>query len=409
MQEELSVDRPMAPEPLRNRNPRSIAIVWAYLQSYHLARLSAFYQAARRRDFEVLALEGGPGGASRDSHVLEICQPTPFSREVLGSGGEHLDSPQVARRLVAWMERVRPAVIFLPGYGNRAARTALRACRRLGTGAVIMFETQERDLPRTWWREWIKRWLLRRADVVFCGGESHAAYAVKLGVPLERVIDGYDVVDNAFWSGFAEEGRRSSEPGDGRVVLAAGRFIAKKNFVGLIRAFAAFHQTAAGRGHRLVLIGDGPERAAIVREAERLDVTSVLAMPGYLSSKEIARWMGRAECFVVPSSHEEQWGLVVNEAMAAGLPSIVSDICGCVPDLIKDGTTGLLFDPRSLGSLVSQLSRLAGSGDLRSNLSNNCRQHISRYSLEYFSSQALRAAEIAISRVNTRPLKSGGR
>lgn len=321
----------------------------------------------------------------------------PFPREVLGVGGDHLDSPAVARNLVTWMEQAGADVVFLPGYGNRAARAALRSCRRIGAAAVVMFETQERDLPRVWWREWIKKRLLRRADSVFCGGKSHAAYAVQLGVPAERIFDGYDVVDNSFWSAFADDSRRTRAPTDGRVVLAAGRFVAKKNFIGLVRSFAAFHRSAAGSGHRLVLIGDGPERQAIFQEAERLGLLPALEMPGYLSSKEIARWMGRAEFFVMPSSHEEQWGLVVNEAMAAGVPVVVSKVCGCVPDLIDEGITGLLFDPRESDGLARQLERLAASEKLRIDLSRAARDRIARYSLEYFASQALKAADLAVS------------
>ena len=65
----------------------------------------------------------------------------------------------------------------------------------------------------------------------------------------------------------------------------------------------------------------------------------------------------------VHASASEQWGLVVNEAMAAGLPVIVSERCGCAPDLVREGVNGLTFDPCDVAELAGLMERVAAMAD----------------------------------------------
>ena len=112
------------------------------------------------------------------------------------------------------------------------------------------------------------------------------------------------------------------------VVLAAGRFVSYKNFMGLLQAFAALGRPEA----RLVILGDGDERPALEAEAKRLGLGDRVAMPGYVPDPW--RHFDQARCFVLPST-SEPFGLVLVEAMARGLDVVATDCHG--PREILDG------------------------------------------------------------------------
>ena len=385
---------PAGIEPHFSKMKRAV-ILWDYYQHYHIARLRALRAAGLAQGWEIFGLAAGASGAARDSHVA-ISTAAADSPVVLDGVAGGVNSPSTAARFAEWLEVHRPDAVILPGYANRVARTGLRWCRRNRKGAVLMFETQERDLRRSWYKELVKRFLVAQADAVFGGGKSHLAYARKLGMPAERCFDGYDVVDNEFWRVTAGASRAGAANEHEPYFFAVGRFIEKKNFPGLIRAFAAFRRLPGHEAWRLVIAGEGPERPRIEAEIAAAGLGNAVVLPGYLDAESSARWYGRAAAFIMPSSHEEQWGLVVNEAMAAGTPVIVSDICGCVPDLIEDDETGLLFSPVRLETLVAAMGRLADDSELCARVSTAASLRISRYSLELFAQQALGACSVAI-------------
>ena len=383
---------------------RYLACIWDYYQHYHLARLRALHFGGTERGWRVVGLAAGASKAERDAHraVRNFQSMAPV---VLDAENGSTDLPATARRFACWLEEQQPDAVMLPGYASCLSRTGLRWCRRNRKGAVLMFETQERDLRRSWYKELVKRFLVRQADAVFGGGKTHIAYARKLGMPADRCFDGYDAVDNEFLRERAEVARNDPANGHEPYFFAVGRFIEKKNFPGLIRAFAAFRQLPGHGQWRLVIGGDGPERWRIEAEIGAAGLGDPVVLPGYLDAEASARWYGRAAAFVMPSSHEEQWGLVVNEAMAAGTPAIVSDICGCVPDLVDDGKTGLLFSPSHPVTLVAALSRLADSVELRTQLASSAAERIARFSPERFATQGLLAADRACTHAEHRRLR----
>lgn len=382
---------------------RQLVLLWDYYQQYHLARLNTLGALGHREGWTVLPLAAGRHGARADCHEIAAAdaQRVPL---YLGGEDDDLHSARVARRLLQELDRVSPDAVMFPGYGFRVSRAALRWCRRNRRGAVMMFESQEKDSPRSWLRELAKRLVVRQADCAFCGGRAHAAYAAMLGVPADRIFLKYSAVDNDFWRTRAEAGRAVATTGGPHRFLAVGRFVPKKNFSGLLEAFGRFKQQDQDPdGWRLVLIGDGPEGGRIRSAIDRWNIREFVDLPGYLDAGEIAHRMGQADVFVLPSLQGEQWGLVVNEAMAAGLPAIVSESCGCVEDLIEDGVTGLRFDPSSLEQLLRAMQKLAGNEALRAALARGGRTRIAAYSVGEFAGQALAACARSVEIARSRP------
>ncbi len=169
-------------------------------------------------------------------------------------------------------------------------------------------------------------WLTRFAARTVCVSDGLLAYVRdQWGADVARTLRIYNPAVLLPTKTVAEMPARTA---DAPLFLACGRLTPSKNFMGLVRAFAA----GAPAGARLRILGDGDERRALVNEARRLGVADRVELPGY--SEEVAAEMAGATCFVL-SSTNESFGLVLVEALACGLPVIATDCDG--PREILDG------------------------------------------------------------------------
>ena len=219
------------------------------------------------------------------------------------------------------------------------------------------------------WREWLKRRIVRLFAAALVGGAPQAAYARELGMPEEAIFQGYDAVDNVYFAEQAARVRDMAEVERARLdlpvrfFLAASRFVAKKNLFRLLDAYAAYRQRAGAGAWHLVLLGDGALRAQIESRIVRLDLIGRVMLPGFKQYEELPAWYGLARAFVHAST-TEQWGLVVNEAMASGLPVLVSERCGC-PRPGRGRHQRLHLDPYDVEALAGLMQRVAAMTDER--------------------------------------------
>jgi glycosyltransferase involved in cell wall biosynthesis len=166
------------------------------------------------------------------------------------------------------------------------------------------------------------------------------------------------------------EGPRTS----GRLLTAVGRLVPQKGFDLLLEAFAriAPHRP----GWLLMIWGDGPERAALEARRDRLGLTDRVLMPGV--SRTPGSWIETADIFVL-SSRYEGWGIVLLEAMAAGLP-VVSFDCQWGPhEMISDEVDGLMVPREDVPALATALDRMMGDPALRQRLGTAARQSSKRF------------------------------
>jgi glycosyltransferase involved in cell wall biosynthesis len=196
--------------------------------------------------------------------------------------------------------------------------------------------------------------------------------------------------------------RARAEHGDGYEprFLCVSRFIPKKNLLGLLDAFDLYLQQ--GGSWSLELVGSGPlegqlrERVRMLREPRRVSFRPFLQLP-QLTQAYVA-----AGAFIL-ASHTDQWGLVVNEAMAAGLPVLVSHACGCAVDLVDHGVTGYTFSPDDPSALAAAMHQTeTQSTAARQAMVAAGRQRLQAFSPERFAVGLADAVEHA----RTRPRRS---
>jgi glycosyltransferase involved in cell wall biosynthesis len=317
--------------------------------------------------------------------------PHRFLRNVAGRPSVNhfsgCDTPEVA-------ELIRGGgfgAFIVSGWYLKSYWQAVRACRRAGVPVLVRGDSQLRT-PRSWfkrlWKEVSHRWLLRHFDGFMVVGERNREYLRHYGVPAARMFDSPHFVDNAWFAARAAQARpsRAVQRADwgaaaGTVVaLFVGKFIAKKRPGDLLLALRRLAEIGAQRDVLGVFVGSGELEGALQAEANRLGVAARFV--GFKNQTELPRCYVSADVLVLPSDGGETWGLVVNEAMACGLPAIVSDAVGCAPDLIEAGQTGFTFpvgDGEALADRVRRFTALHACGH---DFGPALRAKMSRYSLE---------------------------
>ena len=331
---------------------KRLAILFDNFGPYHIARM-----LGASAHLDVVAVEATPGGTEYawDKPVV----PAPLHYLPLAGTGT---LREIVTELDAKLAPLGVDAIALPGWSSRAVFAALRWARRRNVPAILMSETNGWDFARKPLAEWVKRRIVAHYSAALVTSDSQARYLADLGIADAAIFRGYNAVDNAYFARTAAAAGMPeglSEALRGRYFLTSNRFIAKKNLTRLLDAYAVFRR---GRSDDpadwpLVLLGDGELRAALEAQRQALGLEAHVLMPGFRQIDELPRFYGTAGAFVHAST-TEQWGLVVNEAMASGLPVAISNRCGCAEVLVEDGVTGLLFDPLDVTAMTGALERL---------------------------------------------------
>jgi glycosyltransferase involved in cell wall biosynthesis len=288
---------------------------------------------------------------------------------------------------------IGPDVVAINGYSAKDAQSLLGWCRLYRRPAILMFDSKFDDAPRTWWKERIKRLIVSQFSAALCAGTLHQAYLELLGMASEQIFWGYDVVDNEYFGKSVEQVRANRSafrhlPGlrsEAPFFLASSRFIRRKNLQGLLLAYERYRRQSRVDQvipWRLVVLGDGEERENLAQLIADKEIEGI-TLAGFRQIEDLPAYYGLAGAFIHPAL-QEQWGLVVNEAMASGLPVLVSERCGCVPDLVRQGENGFTFDPDDTVALANLMSRFSsGEVDLMA-MGETARRHIRQWGPDRF-------------------------
>ena len=379
----------------------AVAVVFHHIGPYHHARLNA---AADR-----LSVTGIEWSAKGYDAWGAAATPARYHKvSLFPEATDHYPgNAELRRAFWSALEQTNPDVVAVNGWNNFGSLIAANCCLRRGIPMVVMSESSRQDEPRTWWKEAIKRRIVGLYSAALVGGQRHVEYLAELGMPRERVFTGYDVVDNDYFGGAPRkssevpefEGQTDNARLPENYFLASARFIEKKNLSTLIQAYAEYRRIEVGRSQTkvpwdLVVLGDGPLRETLNSQLSTLNLNEHVHLPGFKPYDELPVYYALANAFVHAST-TEQWGLVVNEAIASGLPVIVSNRCGCVPELINGN--GFTFDPTNEHELTARLLEMASlSDEERKHLGDNSYRIAANFAPERFGEGLERAASVAM-------------
>ena len=379
---------------VRSNSQCEVAVIWIDWYAYHVARFRGLLRHPELTG-KVAGLElvGGVGVHAGLKFRESIPESMPVQTLLPASNWSEAGKWQLARALWNRLDKLNPSLVLVPGYYTIPALTAAIWARVKGRKSVLMTESTAQDHARVWWREALKASLIKSLfNWAVAGGKPHRRYLEQLGFPVSRIAGFYDVVDNVFFDECCRQTRTSHRPADlglpSDYFLYIGRVAAEKNIHGLLSAYVDYRKS--GGSWSLVVVGDGPQLNEIRALASTTPYARDIHFPGLKASSELPSYYAFASAFVLPSTREP-WGLVVNEAMAAGLPVIVSDRCGCAEDLVVHSENGFTFDPSQANSLSESLVRFGRlTPDARKRMGRRSVEIISRFSPDAWAAEIVR-------------------
>lgn len=275
------------------------------------------------------------------------------------------------------------AVIFMIGWGSLTAWLGFLACKLSRTPFFLFgdssFPPEERGLAQKL-RARMLRTIFRMASGFMTSGKLNADYYAHYGADRNRFFPMPFAIDNDRFAAAAQltpieraELRERHGIAPEEVAIGfSGKLVERKDPRTLVDAFARMRH---GERARLVFIGDGPMRAEIEKAAP------TARFLGFVNQTDLPHAYAICDVLVLPSRFEPR-GLVVNEAMAVGLPVIASDRVGAVGDLVQDGENGFVFPAGDAATLAAQLDRIVEDGALRARMAARSKELIADWSFE---------------------------
>ena len=327
----------------------------------------------------------------------------PYKRIVLSNGPSQYESPaqllSLVRSLLKSLAVTNPDVLVVNGYQQPLALAALFWSRLRRIPVVLLSESKEDDMPRKWLTETIKYLLVGQYRAALVGGQKHKDYLIKLGMAQDSIFLGHNVIGN---DDYAPENIAGLDcPNETRkpYFLAVNRFITKKSIPTILLAYAEYRRQCsdASAVWDLVLCGDGELRSQLEAQITQLGLTQSVHLTGFLQPNELLQYFAHAKCFIHAST-QEQWGLVVNEAMASGLPVLVSRCCGCYDELVLEGKNGFGFEACNVSELAGLMVNMSSEKVDLSEMRQVSLSHISRFGPSFFADGLRQAVSYVLPR-----------
>ena len=307
-----------------------------------------------------------------------------------GAGFLGYSTPQIAGIL----ERERYDAFVVSGWHALTYWQAMQACWRQGTPVLVRGDSQltVQGAARRWTKDAVYPLFMRRFASCMAVGTRSREYFEHYGARRIDLVPHF--VDNERFAARADASRaaaaqlrsRYAIPADATVALFAGKFVDVKRPMDAMRAMAH-----CGENVHLLMVGDGVLRAVCERESRAAGIAHRVHFAGFMNQSEMPTAYAAADVLVLPS-RQETWGLVVNEAMACGLPAIVSHAVGCAPDLILDGRTGHTFPSGDVQALGRRLDALARQPERLVAVKAAARCHIAAWSVAAASTSFIDAS-----------------
>lgn len=323
-----------------------------------------------------------------------------FSYEVLPSWRRRFGRHNwlLNRGVVGALVRSAPDVILCGGYNYVASWQSLRWAKRKRVPFVLWSESNARDLRRGRVAvELLKDAFLRRCSGFVVPGQAAQEYlCADKKVKAEMVFIAPNAVDNDLFAAAAAAARNNADAHrrdlnlPQRYFLFAGRLVREKGVFELLSAYAKLEAPVRGQVG-LVFAGDGAVRQQLEQQAASIS-PGVIRFAGFAQREQLAIYYALADALVLPT-YADTWGLVVNEAMACGLPIVLSQAAGCAAELVRENWNGLLVATRDIPSLSQAMQMLAQQPELCATMGANSANLISHFAPKDWSEGIVRMVE----------------
>jgi glycosyltransferase involved in cell wall biosynthesis len=267
-------------------------------------------------------------------------------------------------RIISWLKQNDVKFVVMLGYNDMGRLRIIRWCRRRGVPCFMFGDSNIHGDTRTGWKAWLKKQVVSRVvrccTGIFCCGSLGKAYYLKYGAKADRIFyfpyePDYQLIQNLPAAAVEAARQRFGLDPQRRRLIYSGRLIGIKRVDLLLSAFLA---VAPQRPQwDLVIVGDGVDRQklkAMVPSA----LSARVIWTGFLDDQAVVSSIYRACDILVLPSDFEPWALVINEAVAAGMAILSSNVVGAAAELVREGVNGKLFEPGNLAELKKAMLEL---------------------------------------------------
>ena len=346
------------------------------------------------RDFMVIFLAGTEGSRHWKIYKEEI----KFDYKILKNLHFYIQSKEMPiyfnRGLWGELKKFRPEAICVCGYHYLVTVEALIYAKLTGTkitlwaGSHLLSGFLKNPLT-----DFYKKMIIPRFDFYITYGAAAKQQIIHYGADPGKIIVGCNTVDIEWFMNKCKEIRNNEisqmrKKYPSKNILYVGEFIERKAVINLIAAFEKLGIDNVG----LILVGKGKEKDKYSKYIKGHNVKNVF-FEGFVQKEDIVKYYKLTDVFVLPSFNEV-WGLVVNEAMACGIPVISSKYAGVTRDLVQDGVNGYSFHPANIDELTQRLRELMLDDEKRIQMGKKSLEIIRNKTPQRYAESILKAVNL---------------
>lgn len=375
----------------KQRNPRPLIRVAFVQPIISPTRIPWFNELASYPDIELRVfslrrtMAHRPGWETRkdENYHVEIV-PSFFLKQkksFVGAEGKDLAGRIIPIGLSTKLVKYNPHVAIVSNATELATILPVRLIR--GTRIILTAEDTQHSFSNISRRnQLLKTFFYKRADAI-CAHSSQSIELLKtLGIRSEKISFTPWAVDNEHFYRMSLINQRSATRKslglNGTTIITVGALISRKGIKQLLESWSLIEPELRSNA-TLLIVGDGPERKKYTDLVNDKKLTEV-KFTGHLTPDDVATHFGASDAFIFPTL-EDVWGLVVNEAMATGLPVLCSCYAGCSKDLVHNGKNGYIFDPLDKQDMRNILTKALANPDMLKRMGIKSREIIGNFTV----------------------------
>ena len=271
----------------------------------------------------------------------------------------------------------KPSVIISNGFSIATTRLWLRTFYKRTPYMIWSGAIHPKDKPDSFLRRLHRTILIKRAMGFIAYGTKAKQYLVSLGVDPRMVEIAINTVDTEFYAYKSKQLPKTQVPHDGKKhLLYVGHLSPRKNVLKLLIAIR--HLIQYRTDLVLDIVGDGEDRKRLEKYVLTNQLTKFVKFHGFKQKNHVALYMAQSDCFLFQTDFDV-WGLVLVEAMAAGLPCISSIYAGATQDVIEDGVTGFAMDFSETAKVAEKIDWVLQNPHLAQTIGQNASHFIEQY------------------------------
>ncbi|GAB3906963.1 glycosyltransferase family 4 protein [Mucilaginibacter boryungensis] len=294
---------------------------------------------------------------------------------------DQLTKYQIKDRIFSKLNELQPDIVIAGSIVFYAGALSLQWAKANKKKFIMFDDAKVSDVKRNFLVQTIKNLITRQIDALWLPSKNYEeGYAGILNKNKIHFFYGYDCIDN---DQFKFKGERVFNK---QTIVCVARLVPIKNIENLLKAWRAVEEINSN--YRLIIIGDGPLAQDLKDIKESLQHKTV-DFVGAIENEKVLEYLHKSDALVLPS-FAESWGLVVNEAMAAGLPVLLSNKVNAANTLLKEGVNGYSFHPSNVVEMQQKILSFIGlSESAKKEMSDNSLKIIGTMDFENMGQQLI--------------------